>query len=66
MVLFLQERVTVELNHLICDAVRAQEVSDSLRDENDDLTRGLALFSDIVTRLPWWEGYTLGPLSART
>ena len=37
-VLFLQERVTVEFNHLLGDAVRTQEVSDSLGDKNDDLT----------------------------
>jgi len=42
-IFFLQERVTTELDHLIGNAVRTQEVSDSLRDQNNDLTRGLAL-----------------------
>jgi len=42
MVLFLQEWVPIELYHLISDTVCAQEVSDGLRDQNDDLAVGSA------------------------
>jgi len=43
MVLFLQEGITAELNHLVSNTICTEEVSDSLRDQNDDLTKGSAL-----------------------
>ena len=43
MVFFLQEWITAELNHLISNTIRTKEVSDGLRDQNDDLTKGSAL-----------------------
>lgn len=53
MVFFLQERVTVELDHLVSNTVRTKEVTDGLRDQNDNLTWvSLATTSYMVMRLP--------------
>ena len=43
MVFFLQERITPELDHLVSNTIRTEEVPDSLCDQNDDLTKGSAL-----------------------
>ena len=43
MILFLQERVTVELDNLFGDSSSPQEVSDGLCDKNDNLERAWAL-----------------------
>lgn len=42
MILFLQEWVTTELDHLISNTVSTQEVPDRLCDQNDNLTMELA------------------------
>lgn len=47
-VLFFQERVTVESDNLFGNTVRTQEVSDGLCDKNDDLERCLTLWEQAV------------------
>lgn len=46
MIVLLQEGVPVEADHLICDTSRAEEVSDSFRDQKNDLAAASGRWSE--------------------
>ena len=66
MVLFLQERVTIEFDNLFSDTVRTQEVSDGLCDKNNNLKKRLALRVPAVRSLLTIVGrmYVRAPVSS--